>query len=70
MRVWSLQTARSSWRQGSAFHSYPGVAAELMTSLLRLGPLPSDHRGPRRRSPSITPGVGGLGPPSRPRACG
>src|SRR5207248_6633513 len=70
LRFGSLQMARSRFREGRVCHSYPSVAAGLMTFALLLAPLPSDHRGPRRHIPGITPGLGCLGHLTRPRACG
>jgi len=69
-RFGSLQTLCSRFRWGRLCHSYPSVAAGLMTCVLLLGPLPSDHRGPRRHIPGITPGLGCLGHLTRPWACG
>ena len=64
LRFGSLQTLCSRFRWGRLCHSYPSVAAGLMTCVLLLGPLPSDHRGPRRHIPGITPGLSFLGDPT------
>src|SRR5437868_1504598 len=60
--VWSLQAPRSGSRGGGDPHSYRDVTVGLMTCALRLAPLPSSQRGPRRRIPTITAGRWLLGP--------
>src|SRR5262249_3640699 len=60
--VWSLQAPRSNSRGGRGPHSYRDVTVGLMTCTLRLAPLPSRPRGPRRRIPTITAGRWLLGP--------
>src|SRR4051812_32132463 len=70
MRVWSLKTRRSTSRQRIAFHSFLDVAAGLMTSGLRLAPLPSTPRCRRRRLPRLSRGRSLLRQSHRRRACG
>src|SRR6516162_3253452 len=68
MRFWSLNTLRSSVRQGSVSHSYIGRGPPvLMTSGLRLTPPPPDPRAHVGISPGFPRGVGFLGNPPPPR---
>ena len=60
--VWSLQAPCSDSFGGRDPHSYRDVPVGLMTYPLRLAPLPSSQRGPRRRIPTITAGPSLLGP--------